>query len=101
MNEFYENLVIFMLVSPLLCYIIAVSFRLLDNSTLILLQQEILVNSSNVSIKCIRYHIQNSKDLSFKSSLQKALIFRLLHRVFLVLMFCCMPLTIMAFFILN
>jgi hypothetical protein len=71
--------------SPLFFFIIAVSFRLLDNSALLFLQKEILVNSSNVSVKIIKEQIHSNPDEDFTRQLRKALVFRKLHRMFITL----------------
>lgn len=91
MNDLYEYLTITLRLSPLLFYIIAVSFRLLDNSALLFLQKEILVNTSNVSMKTIRTQIETHPDKAFTKQLKRALIFRKLHRTFLALMFASTP----------
>lgn len=101
MNELYENFVIFLIVSPLFFFIIAVSFRLLDNSALLFLQKEILVTSSNVSDKCIKYQISNHPDLDFTRKLKTALLYKKLHKTFIVLMFISVPLMLMGYFLLN
>ena len=101
MNELYENFVIFLIVSPLFFFIVAVGFRLLDNSALLFLQKEILVTSSNVSDKCIRHQISNHPDLNFRKKLKTALIFKKLHRTFIVLMFVSLPLMVLGYFLLS
>ncbi|MFD1094690.1 hypothetical protein [Salegentibacter chungangensis] len=94
MSEFYDYFTLSLTLSPLFFFIIAVSFRLLDNSALLFLQKEILVNSSNVSVSCIRHQIQNHPDKSFKKQLKKALLFRHLQRTFLCLMLFTLPVMI-------
>ncbi|HEY9186231.1 MAG TPA: hypothetical protein VIM94_12990 [Salegentibacter sp.] len=101
MNELYENFVIFLIVSPLFFFIIAVSFRLLDNSALLFLQKEILVTSSNVSDKCIKHQISNHPDIVFTKKLRTALLFKKLHRAFIILMFTSVPLMLIGFFLSN
>ncbi|WP_372918852.1 hypothetical protein [Salegentibacter sp.] len=101
MNELYENFVIFLIVSPLFFFIIAVSFRLLDNSALLFLQKEILVTSSNVSDKCIRHQISNHPDVDFRKKLKTALVYKKLHRAFIILMFISLPLMITGYFLLS
>lgn len=91
MKDLYEYLMLTLTLSPLFFFIIAVSFRLLDNSALLFLQKEILVNTANVSIDNIRHQIETHPDRNFARQLRKALIFRRLHRIFLMLMFASMP----------
>lgn len=73
-----------LLFSPLFFFIVAVSFRLLDNSTLLFLQKDILVHSSNVSRKLLKEQIQNSDDKEFTGKLKRALLFRNLQQSFLI-----------------
>lgn len=98
MDAYNDYTAIFLLLSPLCFYIIAVSFRLLDNSALLFLQKEILVDSSNVSIKAIEEQIKSSKDPKFQRQLKRALLYRKLHRVFIILMIACIPVTIITYF---
>ncbi|MFZ0489512.1 MAG: hypothetical protein WAM00_04650 [Salegentibacter sp.] len=95
MKDLYEYLMLMLTLSPLLFFIIAVSFRLLDNSALLFLQKEILVNTSNVSISSIRQQIDTHPDRTFTRQLKRALIYRRLHRIFLMLMFASMPVTLL------
>ncbi|MDT0642258.1 hypothetical protein RM553_05365 [Zunongwangia sp. F363] len=94
MNSTYDYLWACVTVSPLIFFIIAVSFRLLDNSSLLFLQKEILVNSSNVSIKSIQEQIQNHPDATFRRQLKRALVYRKLHRTFIWLMILSLPVMI-------
>lgn len=100
MDVLNENLIIFLFISPLLFFIFAVSCRLLDNSALLFLQKEILVTTSNVSEKCIRHQISHHPDKMFKKKLKTALIFKKLHRTFIILMFLSLPLMLIGFSIL-
>jgi len=86
-NELYEYMTICIMLSPLIFFIIAVSFRILDNSALLFLKQEILVDSANLSLDTIKEQIQNSNNKKFTRKLKRALIFRTLHHVFLSLVF--------------
>lgn len=74
-----------LLFSPLFFFIVAVSFRLLDNSTLLFLQKDILVQSSNVSRKLLKEQIKTSEDKVFTGKLRRALLFRNLQQSFLVI----------------
>jgi hypothetical protein len=97
-DAYNDYTAIFLLLSPLFFYIVAVSFRLLDNSALLFLQKEILVDSSNVSLGAIKSQIDSSADTEFKSKLKKALIYRKLHRVFIILMIASLPVTVVTYF---
>jgi len=71
---------------PLLFFVIAVSFRLLDNSALLFLQKDIIVSCSYVPKKKIIKHIASNPDKVFTGKLKRALIYRRLHRLFIILM---------------
>lgn len=98
MDAYNDYTAIFLLLSPLCFYIVAVSFRLMDNSALLFLQKEILVDSSNVSVQAIEEQIESSADSKFKNQLKRALFFRKLHRVFIILMIACIPVTVITYF---
>lgn len=98
MDAYNDYTAIFLLLSPLCFFILAVSFRLLDNSALLFLQKEILVDSSNVSVRAIQEQLNYSTDLRFKEKLKRALLYKKLHRFFIILMFICMPVTIITYF---
>ncbi|EZH71907.1 hypothetical protein IWQ47_004628 [Aquimarina sp. EL_43] len=98
MSEFEEYLVAIAICSPLFFFIIAVAFRLLDNSASIFLKHDILVDTSYVSGDIIREHIHSSEDLKLKKSLKKALLFRKLHNFFMILMVISIPPVIIACF---
>jgi len=99
-SAYHENLIIFLTISPLFFFIIAVSFRLLDNSALLFLQKEILVTSSNVSVDCIKSQIKNTEDREFREKLRLALLYRRLHRTCLILMLLSVPLMVTGYFML-
>ncbi|WP_108867548.1 hypothetical protein [Aquimarina aquimarini] len=98
MSEFEEYLLAIAICSPLFFFIIAVAFRLLDNSASIFLKHDILVDTSYVSGDIIREHIDNSKDIELRKSLRTALIFRKLHNLFMILMVISIPPVIIACF---
>ncbi|MGB8704943.1 MAG: hypothetical protein WCD31_07940 [Gillisia sp.] len=100
MDAYNDYTAISLLLSPLFFYIIAVSFRLLDNSAMLFLQKEILVDSSNVSLSAIEEQISSSADFKFKKQLRRALLYRKLHRIFIILMIACLPITIVTYFML-
>ncbi|AXT61352.1 hypothetical protein D1816_13685 [Aquimarina sp. AD10] len=97
MKEFIEYLTAIAICSPLFFFIIAVAFRLLDNSAAIFLKHDILVDTSYVSADIIREHI-NSGDVKLRKSLKRALIFRKLHNLFMILMVISIPPVIIACF---
>jgi hypothetical protein len=98
MDAYNDYTAIFLLLSPLFFYIIAVSFRLLDNSALLFLQKEILVDSANVSLKMIKEQINSSSDSKFKKKLKRALLYRKIHKVFIILMIAALPVTVVTYF---
>lgn len=98
MNEVYEYIQAIFLLSPLFLFIIAVSFRLLDNSGYLLLQKEILINSSYVSLEILNEQVNTTGDEIFRKRLKQVLLYRKLHRLFLVLMFVSLPITVWAAF---
>lgn len=100
MDAYNDYTAIFLLLSPLFFYIIAVSFRLLDNSALLFLQKEILVDTSNVSMRAIEEQIHSSSDFQFKKQLKRALIYRKIHRVFIILMIASLPVTVITYLLL-
>lgn len=97
MDAYNDYTSIFLLLSPLFFYIIAVSFRLLDNSSLLFLEKEILVDSSNVSLKAIKEQINSSSDSKFKRQLKRALLYRKIHKVFIILMIAALPVTVVTY----
>lgn len=98
MDPYNDYTAIFLLLSPLFFYVIAVCFRLLDNSSLLFLQKEILVDSSNVSLKAIKEQINSSGDQKFQRQLKRALLFRKLHSFFIALMVACIPVTLVTYY---
>ncbi len=100
MTEIQEYLVAIAICSPLFFFIIAVAFRLLDNSAAIFLKHDILVETSYVSADVIREHIVTSEDIKLKKALKRALVFRKLHNFFMILMVISIPPVIIACFFL-
>lgn len=98
MSEFYGYIESVFLISPLLCFIVAAGFRLLDNSGFLFLEHEINIDSSYVSLKLLREQVQNSADEGFKKKLKQVLLYRRLHLTFLVLALASLPLTIWIYF---
>lgn len=80
----YGQAILFL--SPLFLFIIAVAFRLLDNSAYLFLQKEITINSSYISLKLLKIHAQRTHDPIFAKQLKRMVIYRKLHRLFLYLM---------------
>lgn len=97
MDAYNDYTAIFLLLSPLVFFIIAVSFRLLDNSALLFLQKEILVDTANVSLRAIEEQITSSADSRFRRQLKRALLYRKLHKVFIIIMFSCIPVTVVTY----
>ncbi len=100
MSELEEYLVAIAVCSPLFFFIIAVAFRLLDNSASIFLNHDILVDTSYVSADVIREHIGSSENIKLKKALKRALLFRKLHNFFMILMLISIPPVIIACFFL-
>ncbi|AXT57674.1 hypothetical protein D1815_18675 [Aquimarina sp. AD1] len=101
MPELKEYLLAIALCSPLFFFIVAVGFRLLDNSASLFLDNEILVDSSYVSGDLIREHIESTEDMKLKKSLKKALIFRKLHNLFMILAVISLPPVIIGCFLVT
>jgi len=93
-----EYLVAIAICSPLFFFIIAVAFRLLDNSASIFLKHDILVDTSYVSASLIKEHIAASDDIKLKRALKRALLFKKLHNLFMILMVISVPPVIIACF---
>ncbi|SEL25272.1 hypothetical protein SAMN04487910_2162 [Aquimarina amphilecti] len=101
MSELTEYLLAIALCSPLFFFIVAVGFRLLDNSASLFLDNEILVDSSYVSGDLIREHIESTEDFKLKRSLKRALTFRKLHNFFMILAVISLPPVIIACFLVT
>tara|TARA_R100000789_G_C2941257_1_gene132156 strand:- start:178 stop:474 length:297 start_codon:yes stop_codon:yes gene_type:complete len=97
-NPQIENISFILISAPLFFFIVAVTFRLLDNSALLFLQKEILVSSSNVSRKLLQKEIEHNEDPVFTKKLKRALLFRNLHQTFLGLMAISLPILIAHLF---
>jgi len=101
MSELSEYLLAIAICSPLVFFIVAVAFRLLDNSASIFLNHEILVDSSYVSGDLIKKHIESTEDEKLKKDLVKSLFFRRLHNLFMVLAVISLPPAIIACFLVS
>ncbi|MBT8296205.1 MAG: hypothetical protein KJO51_07300 [Gramella sp.] len=99
MQNFLEYLAIIWPLSPLFLFILAVSFRLMDNSAYLFLQREILISSSNVSRSIIKKEIRVARDPEFSKQLKRALIYRNLHYSFLISAMLSLPISILHFFL--
>ena len=99
MQNFLEYLNVIWPLSPLFLFILAVSFRLMDNSAYLFIQKEILINSSNVSRSIIKREIRGAQDPEFSKQLRRALIFRNLHYSFLVSALISLPISLVLFFL--
>jgi len=71
----------------------------MDNSTLLFLQKDILINSSNVSRSLLKEQIRRNEDPVFTRKLRRALLFRNLQQSFLVGAFLSLPLSVAYFFL--
>ena len=98
MIELYEYLEAALLVSPLLFFIVAVTFRLLDNSGSLFLQKEIIIESSYVSLKILQDQLRSTPDETFRKCLKQVLIYRRLHSVFIILMILSLPFSLWFYF---
>ncbi|TPN86196.1 hypothetical protein [Aquimarina algicola] len=98
MSELEEYLIAIAICSPLFLFIIAVGFKLLDNSASIFLRHDILVDTSYVSGDTIRKYIRETQDEKLKNSLKRSLVFRKLHNFFMILMVISIPPVIIACF---
>lgn len=98
MKEYYDYFHAILLISPLIFYIFAISFRLLDNSGFLFLEKGIVVDSVYVSIKDLKLQIQKTTDHGFQKKLERAVFYRKCHRVCIILMILAIPLTIYTWF---
>ncbi|TBW27125.1 hypothetical protein [Gramella sp. KN1008] len=99
MEKFIEYLSTLWPLLPLLFFIIAVTFRLLDNSTSLFLQRDILINSSNVSRRLLKSQIKHNSDPEFTRKLKQALILRNLQQGFIILSILSFPFSLLFFFL--
>ena len=99
MQNFLEYLSAIWPLTPLFLFIIAVSFRLMDNSAYLFLNRDILINSSNVSRGLLKKYIRNAEDPEFTKKLKRALLYRNLQQSFMVLAILSLPLSLMIYFL--
>ncbi|MGA8854512.1 MAG: hypothetical protein WB492_10090 [Christiangramia sp.] len=85
--------------APLFLFIVAVIFRLLDNSTYLFLKRDILVNSSNVSRSLLKTQIRANDDPAFTKELKRALLYRNLQQSFMILAIITLPISLIFFFL--
>lgn len=85
--------------TPLFLFIIAVCFRLLDNSAYLFLRKEILINSSNVSRSVLKDQIKVAEDPDFSRQLKRALLFRNLQQTFLISAVISLPVCVALFYL--
>jgi len=85
--------------TPLFLFIIAVSFRLLDNSTYLFLKKDILVNTSNVSRSLLKKQIRSSEDANFTKQLKRALLLRNLQQSFMISAIISLPVSFIFYFL--
>lgn len=82
--------------SPLLFFVLAVTFRLLDNSASIFLDHDILVDSAYVSNDLIRKQIENSENEKLRKRLRLSLKYRKLHNIFMILAIASLPIVVVV-----
>ena len=99
MSELIEYLIAIVICLPLFLFIIAVIFRLLDNSASIFLDNDILIDSSYVSGDLIKDQIQDTEDEKQKRLLKRSLFYRKLHNLFMILAVVSVLPIILAFFL--
>ncbi|GAA4111519.1 hypothetical protein GCM10022393_09290 [Aquimarina addita] len=99
MSKLIEYIVAIAVCSPLFFFILAVVFRLLDNSTSIFLDHDILVDSTYVSRDFIKEQIVSTEDIKLKKELKRALLYRKLHNLFIVLAVLSLPPVIITCFL--
>lgn len=85
--------------TPFFLFIIAVIFRLMDNSTYLFLKKDILINSSNVSRELLKKQISLNSDPLFTRQLKRALIYRNLQQSFMISALISLPVSLLFFFI--
>ena len=99
MENFLEYLSAIWPLSPLFLFIIAVSFRLMDNSAYLFLKNDILINSSNVSRSVLKDQIRSTEDPQFTRQLKKALLFRNLQQSFMIMAIISLPISLLFYFL--
>jgi len=73
-----------MILMSFISFIVAVMFRLLDNSGSILLTHNVYIESSYVSRSIIKYHLNRIDKIGLKKKLNSILIARNIHDFFLL-----------------
>ncbi len=99
MQKFLEYLSEIWPFTPLFLFIIAVCFRLMDNSAYLFLRKEILINSSNVSRSVLKDQIKATKDPEFTKQLKRALLFRNLQQTFMISAIISLPVCVALFYL--
>ncbi|RZS99008.1 hypothetical protein EV197_0210 [Aquimarina brevivitae] len=94
-----DYLIILVICAPIFLFIIGVVFRLLDNSASIFLDNEISIDSSYVSEDLIQAYIKQTENDLLRKSLKRALFFRKMHNLFMILMVISIPPVIIAMII--
>lgn len=84
---------------PLLFFIIAITFRLMDNSASLFLQKDIMISSSNVSRKLLRQQIAKHSDPDFTKKLKRLLVLRDFQKGFLIIAVLSIPISFLGFFL--
>jgi hypothetical protein len=83
-----------LIVASIFVFIIAVIFRLLDNSAGLLISNGISVSPFYLPPDIVKYEMEKLKDRSLKRKLKRTLIYQKLHKVFTVLSIVTMVLGI-------
>jgi hypothetical protein len=74
-----------LIVASIFVFIIAVVFRLLDNSAGLLISNGISVSPFYLPPDIVKYEMEKLKDRSLKRKLKRTLIYQKLHKIFTVL----------------
>ena len=85
--------------TPLFFFILAIAFRLMDNSTYLFLKKEILISSPNVSRSVLKEEIKIAEDPGFLKQLKRALFLRNLQKSFMILAILSLPVSIAFYFL--
>ncbi len=99
MSQLTDYFIALAICSPIFFFIIAVTFRLMDNSAAIFLDHEIFVDSSYVSVEMINEQLTNTEDEALRKALKRVLMFRRLHNLFMILALITLPPVIIACFL--
>jgi len=99
MSKGEEISIIIAICLPLLFFILAVIFRLMDNSASVFLNHDIIIGKSYASKDMIKEYVLESDNEELKRSLKKSLLYRRLYNLFMILMVISLPFLVLALFI--